>query len=450
MYVLYKFSINKLQIYLSGANQSSFPVIVSVSTQPHFQTKRSDIALKAAGVVVEYNPFHNGHAFHLARTKEITGADIVIAVMSGQFLQRGEPALVPKWLRAEMALRTGADIVIELPYQFSTQNADTFAFGAVSILNALGCKYLCFGSESGNTDLFNKTLQFLQSNREEFEKSIRDHIAVGISFPAAAASAFKKLKGNKTLLDLSQPNNILGLAYLKAIEKLQSPMLGMTIKRTAAHYHDQQFTAPSVASATSIRKALFSEHGNIEKIKPYVPDATYHLLKEYKNHYRTFHSWENYWPYLKFRLLQLTPEELAEIYEIEEGIENRLLRMALSAPSFQDFMMNLKTKRYTWTRLQRMCVHILTNTKKHEMHARMHTVSYMRLLGMTKRGRKYLNEQKENFSIPLVSKLSSYKKEAINLDLRAARIYAAGAEKEFVQELLNMEFSRLPIYLEEV
>lgn len=403
--------------------------------------------MKAAGIVVEYNPFHNGHAFHLAQTKKKTQADVVVAVMSGHFLQRGEPAMLPKWHRAEMALKAGADIIIELPYPFSTQKADVFAFGAVSVLSALGCQFLCFGSESGQIEMFETTLEFLQENEDELERNIQQFITEGISYPAAVARAYGKLKGNKKLLDLSRPNNILGLAYLRAIKKLNTPMTGMTIKRIHADYHDVEFSSPSVASATSIRKMLFSKEGHIEKIKPYVPETTFQVLKEYQNKYRTFHSWENYWPYLRFRLLHLTPEELAQIYEIEEGIENRLLKLALSSSSFRDFISRLKTKRYTWTRLQRMCVHILTNTKKAEMQKRMKKVSYLRLLGMNEQGRKYLNLMKNALQIPLVSKLSAFKDSSIDLDIRASRIYALGAANDFIQELINMEFSRSPVYI---
>lgn len=403
--------------------------------------------MNAAGIVVEYNPFHNGHAFHLESTKKMTNADIVVAVMSGQFLQRGEPALLSKWYRTEMALKAGADIVIELPYQFSTQKADTFAFGAVSILAAMGCQSLCFGSESGNVDIFHATLNFLEKNKQEFESNIKDFMAEGVSYPAAISAAFTKLQPGDAVLELSKPNNILGIEYLRAIKKLCAPINAMTIERTSADYHDETFSSESIASATSIRKSLFSAEENLEEIKPYVPFSTYLLLKQYTKNYGNFHSWESYWPYLRFRLLHSTPEELAEIYEVEEGLENRLVRVALSATSFYDFMSQVKTKRYTWTRLQRMCVHILTNTRREEMKQRMGKVSYMRLLGMTGEGRKYLNSRKGNLPIPLISKISSYKEDDIALDVRAARIYAMGAKKNFQQELIEMDYTHPPIYI---
>lgn len=405
--------------------------------------------MNAAGIVVEYNPFHNGHAFHLEHTKKMTKADIIVAVMSGQFLQRGEPALLPKWHRAEMALKAGADIVIELPYQFSTQKADTFAFGAVSILSAMGCQALCFGSESGNIGPFHTTVNFLEKNKEKFKRYIKSYMAEGISYPTAISAAFKALGPSDALLDLSKPNNILGLEYLKAVKKLQAPINTVTIKRTNADYHDETLSSEYIASATSIRKTLFSAEEGLKAVKPYVPYSTYVLLKQYTKNYGLFHSWENYWPFLKYRLLQSTPEELAQIYEIEEGLENRLIRVALSATSFQDFMSKVKTKRYTWTRLQRMCVHILTNTKSEEMKTRMEKVTYMRLLGMTERGRKYLNGKKGVLPIPLISKISSYKEDDIALDIRASRVYAMGANQNFQQKLIDLDYMQPPIYIDD-
>lgn len=403
--------------------------------------------MKAVGIVVEYNPFHNGHAFHLAQTREKAKADIVIAVMSGQFLQRGEPALLPKWFRAKMALLAGVDIVIELPYQFATQKADTFALGAISVLGSMGCESVCFGSESGNIDDFLATLQFLEHHEVDYNKRIQFHMAQGVNYPKALSSAFLELNPTQSIVDLSQPNNILGYQYVKAIHDLKFPMKALTITRKNADYHDEHFTSDSIASATSIRKALFSKDGTLEQIFPYVPETTATLLQQYLFQYQQFHQWENYWPYLRFRLLHSTPTELRKIYEVEEGLENRVIRAALNSNSFQEFMTSVKTKRYTWTRLQRMCVHILTNTTASEMINKMDRATYMRLLGMNDRGREYLNKWKSHTPIPIVSKLSSYPHDDISLDIRASQIYALGARDSMKQRLLQMEYEQPPIYI---
>lgn len=403
--------------------------------------------MKAVGIVVEYNPFHNGHAFHLEKTREKANADVVIAVMSGQFLQRGEPALLPKWTRTKMALLAGVDLVLELPYQFATQKADTFARGAVSILASAGCDALCFGSESGDIAAFKHTINFLNSNHDKYQSRIKLHMEQGVSYPKALSSAFNDLRPSESLIDLSKPNNILGFQYVKAIKDQFLQMKPLTIPRTNADYHDEEFSSETIASATSIRKALFSTDGSVEKILPYVPVTTAELLKEYYIKAGQLHQWENYWPYLKFRLLQSTPEELRLIYEIEEGLENRILAKALEAESFFDFMNLIKTKRYTWTRLQRMCVHILTNTKSEEMEFRMKNPSYIRLLGMNDKGRSYLNKWKSHASIPVISKLSSYQENDIILDIRSSRIYALGAAPSMRSKLIKMDYQQPPIYI---
>ncbi|PLR79176.1 nucleotidyltransferase [Bacillus sp. V3-13] len=402
--------------------------------------------MKVVGVIVEYNPFHNGHAHHLEMAKKITGADVAIAVMSGNFLQRGEPALVSKWTRAKMALLGGVDLVFELPYQFATQKAEVFANGAVSILSLAGCTHLCFGSESGDIDSFYTAIDFLNRHDSEFQENIRHYISKGVSYPKALALAFQDLKPGKEMADLSKPNNILGFQYIKSMQRLDTGMEAVTVKRKSAGYHDEHFSSETIASATSIRNALFSEQGKLGEIKSFVPESTYRLLAEHYHEFGHFHSWDSYWPYLRYRLITMSPGELAMIYEVEEGLENRLMSCALQAGSFADFMKMVKTKRYTWTRLQRTCVHILTNAKKTEMK-HVTEPQYLRLLGMSERGRDYLNKKKQQLTVPVVSKLSAFKNEQIQLDIKSSRIYALGAPPHMQTSVVGDEYKQHPIYL---
>ena len=175
--------------------------------------------MKVVGVIVEYNPFHHGHAYHIKKAKEMTDADVVIAAMSGDFLQRGEPALVSKWTRTEMALLGGIDLVFELPYAFAVQKADTFANGAVSLLGAAGCDTICFGSESGTIDDFYQTYHFLNKNQALYNEGIQKYIELGNSYPKSLSLAFQELSPSDNLLDLTKPNNILGFQYVRAAEE---------------------------------------------------------------------------------------------------------------------------------------------------------------------------------------------------------------------------------------
>ncbi|RHW36518.1 nucleotidyltransferase [Neobacillus notoginsengisoli] len=404
--------------------------------------------MKAAGVVVEYNPFHNGHLYHLNATREMSQADVVIAVMSGNFLQRGEPALVSKWARTKMALMNGADLVFELPYQFSTQKAEVFANGAIKILDAVGCSTLCFGSESGDAESFTATVNFLEQRRTIYDSLIRNHIKTGVSYPKAASLALDELKAPHGTISLSEPNNILGYHYVKSIQSLGSKIEPLTVKRKSANYHDEDFASSTIASATSIRKSLFTRSGGLDSIKQYIPDGTMQSLEEYLADFLQFHSWDMYWPFLKYRLIQSSPDELNSIYEAEEGLEKRLAAVALKAESFFEFMEAVKTKRYTWTRIQRLCTHILVNAKKEEMPNTEDSPEYMRLLGMSRLGKLYLNRNKGHFTLPVVSKLSAFSGIGIELDKRASYIYALGLAGSKSQKLLEMEYSQPPLFIE--
>jgi predicted nucleotidyltransferase len=403
--------------------------------------------MKAVGVIVEYNPFHYGHAYHLQKAKEITGAEIVIAAMSGNFLQRGEPALVSKWVRTEMALKGGVDLVFELPYTFAVQKADIFASGAVSLLDKAGCDYICFGSESGKIEDFYHTYDFLEKNQQDYNQAIRIFLDQGNSYPKALSLAFQSLEPTENIMDLALPNNILGFQYVMAAQKQQLKTKMVTIQRKSANYHDEHFSTSPIASATSIRKALFSLNQPISSIQSYVPESTYELLLQYKKNFGCFHDWNMYWPYIKFHLLQASTEELKEIYEVEEGLENRLHTLAIKCDSFTQFMNELKTKRYTRTRLQRILTHILTHIKKEEMVLEKEKVAYLRLLGMTELGRTYLNRLKKDCRVPIISKRSSFSHPQISIDTKAARIYALGIPNPFKQKAIDLEYTQQPIYI---
>ncbi|OXS78457.1 nucleotidyltransferase [Domibacillus enclensis] len=394
--------------------------------------------MNAAGIVVEYNPFHNGHLYHINETRRLSNADTLIAVMSGSFLQRGEPALVDKWTRTAMALHHGVDVVVELPYVFSTQKAETFAKGAIQILHHLHCQSFCFGSEDGRIEPFLETEQKLHDHKKQLGALIRAFMKEGISYPAAQTKARHELFGEHGLpLDLSKPNNILGFHYVQENTALGSPLMPLSVLRKGAGFHDMQ-AAGSIASATAIRSHLFSNR----PIDGLMPDQAASLLSS-----RPLHSWEHYWPLLRYRLISMPTERLAAIYEVEEGIEGRLIQAALQNDSFHSFMEQVKTKRYTWTRLQRMMTHILTDTDKATMQSH-EQVSYIRLLGMTETGRAYIRSIKKELAVPLISRTASGR-HLLELDVKASRVYAAasGIPEHDTASLLEQEFSRPPLLL---
>ncbi|MGX1900233.1 putative nucleotidyltransferase [Thermolongibacillus altinsuensis] len=403
--------------------------------------------MKAVGMVVEYNPFHNGHLYHLQQTKKETNAECLIAVMSSHFVQRGEPALVSKWARTKMALAGGVDLVVELPYPFAVQTADMFAHGAISILDALHCQEICFGSEHGNIDHFLEAVHLLKQYEQEHNQRLKQLLESGMSYAKAYATALGQLQNEQSTLDLSKPNNILSFHYVKAIVEQQSNMTPKTIQRIVAHYHDSHLpNEETIASATSIRHHLQTD--GLQSISSYVPPTTKEELQRYYTVYGTFHYWEHYFPLLKYRLLTINLEELHQIAEVEEGLEHRLKKAIQQAKSFREFLTCVKTKRYTWTRLQRVCTHILTNTTKKEMNfiRAYKKATYIRLLGMNENGQRYLRKMKKKLKLPLITKVATLQNDPIyKLEQKAAQAYVSILPEPLLTEALQMEYATPPL-----
>ncbi len=409
--------------------------------------RKGESQLKSTGIIVEYNPFHNGHLHHLRETRRMTGAECIIAVMSGYFMQRGEPALVSKWTRAEMAVLSGADLVVELPYAFAVQPAEKFAAGGIAILDALQCKSFCFGSESGDIEAFRQAAAVLLENEAAFNASVKREVKKGISYPAALSNSFQKLAPGDSTLDLSSPNNILGFHYMLAAARQNPAMEAFTVQRKAAGHHDVAITG-EIASASATRKTILQTE-DLHAARPVLPEPAFHVLSRHRNNNGHFLHWALYWPFLHYRLLSSSEEELRAIYEVEEGIEYRLKKAAASANSFPDFMEKVKTKRYTWTRLQRICTHLLTNAKKAEIKKHAAKPSYIRLLAMNETGRRYLNSVKKTVPVPIISKFSLQTAPLLAPDIRAARIYALPLPANEREHLMIREFSKPPFFADE-
>ncbi|MGX7595443.1 nucleotidyltransferase [Planococcus plakortidis] len=398
--------------------------------------------MKATGIVVEYNPFHNGHLHHAAKAKELSGADAVVAVMSGQFLQRGEPAFADKWTRTEMGLSAGVDVVIELPYVFATAQASEFARGAIELLDAAGCASFCFGSEQGEIEPFLNSLELLNTKRGHYEKVIHDRVQTGISYPKALNDAYLSLtNGSSRYADLTKPNNILGYHYIEAAHSINSAMAPLTIQRIGAGYHDPLEPGAAIASATGIRNAFF-EGGELAELAPYLPPSSIRLLERVHSEQDGFVDWQRFYPMLRFTILREGPKALARFAEVTEGIENLIHESAKRSETFEVFIDRVKSKRFTRTRIQRMLTHIFTGYTRPEAHASIRP-EYLRLLGMTDKGRRYLNEQKKAIPLPVISRAADLTGEMGQLDIRASALYlqAIGADS------LKKEYTTPPLYL---
>ncbi|MDR9854492.1 nucleotidyltransferase [Paenibacillus sp. VCA1] len=388
--------------------------------------------MSAVGIIVEYNPLHNGHVHHFNKAKEITGAEHAVAVLSGPFLQRGEPGIVSKFARAEMALAMGADLVLELPAAYAVQPAEWFAFGAVSLLHATGVvDSLCFGTESGTLDLLLPLSRILAEESPELQERIAFHLRDGMNYPAAysrAAAEAANMPGDESdvLQTLQQPNHTLGLHYLIALNRLGSPIRPLTIPRIHAAYHDEQPSHAAIASATAVRKMIVEQ--DLAAASPYIPESTLRILDREFREGRGPVTWNSFRGSLVHILLTGAPQDLAGLHEVTEGLEHRLRRLlfTLKEPTVGELLQALKTKRYTHTKLQRMLTHIMLGHTKREMspEALAEGPGYLRVLGFNGRGRQLLKRMKKTASLPVIVKPSSFEHPQLTLDLRASAAYA--------------------------
>lgn len=395
--------------------------------------------MKATGIIVEYNPFHNGHAHHLQATKQKTQADIVIAVMSGNFLQRGEPAIIDKFHRAKAAIQTGVDIVIELPYPYAVQSSELFAKGAVYSLYELGVTSICFGSEAGEITPFLQATSILEQSKALYELELHKHLHKGDSFPVASSKAYEAI--GLEALEMNEPNNILGLSYTKTILKNNLQIEPLTIQRIHNAYHDTAINH-NISSATSIRKELLM-NGLSERVVDTLPNATIHQLKQYKKQATIWHHWEQYLPYLHYKITSMETAELKRFSGVDEGLEHRIKETAPYIKSYSNWLHKMKTKRYTTNRLQRMFTHILTHTTKEE-NARikqLNSIPYIRLLGMNKNGRHYIHQQKKHLAVPLITNLKRDMPQHYLLDERATNVYYSILQPKQRIALRKQEFS---------
>ncbi|GAB2483328.1 nucleotidyltransferase [Alkalibacterium psychrotolerans] len=394
--------------------------------------------MKACGIVAEYNPFHNGHAYQLEEARKQTGADVIIVVMSGNFLQRGEPAIIDKWSRAELALKAGADLVVELPVDFSVQPADFFAEGAVAILNALGCDVISFGSELGNSEAFKQAAEDYLENEQTINETFKSQMKQSEHYAKNFSRVLKGLYKDFPV-DLSQPNNVLGFSYAKEITRNQYPMLLHTVKRLHSDYHEDSLN-PSLAigSATAIRKVLNDQSQDWGRVKSYVPKETFEMLQSEK-----LVTWDDLFPYLRYQITLQSVSNLLDIYLMEEGLQYRIKEKIGEAASMTEFLERLKTKQLTWTRLQRICYHILMNNKKADMKFRQQKISTVRLLGFNSNGQKYMNENKDKFGVTIVSNIRKKQADMFYEDIRAGLVYRLAS----VNEIKHQDYYRKPVKL---
>ena len=361
--------------------------------------KRGENIVEKVGIIAEYNPFHNGHLYHLNKVKNMFPNSYLILVLIGNFTQRADISIINKWDKTKIALEYGFDLVVELPYNIATSSASIYALGAIKILDELNCDYLVFGSETNDVEKF-KEIAIKTSKNKIYQDKIKYFLDKGFNYPKSCSLALEHLFKDK----IDKPNDVLALEYVRSIINLKSKIKPISIKRTN-NYNDTNIN-DKITSASSIRKNI----SNKELIINTLPKKSYDLINNI--------NYDDFFKYLKYEIL--TNDNLNDILDVDEGIENKLKKEIISVDKLEDLILKVKSKRYSYNRIKRMLLHILTKTKKDYDK----DVKYIRVLGMNLNGMKILKEAKKNSNLQIVTK---FKKEYYKLfedDIKASKLYS--------------------------
>ena len=385
--------------------------------------------MKICGIVAEYNPFHNGHKYHIEKTKELYGATHIVAVMSGNFTQRGDIAVMDKFRRAETALKNGVDLVIELPVPFALGSAEQFATGSVSLLNSLGCvDMISFGSECGDLSLLEETagaVLFAQQNENFFR-----YMKNGDPYPVALQKTIEQYYEEEIIDALAEPNNTLAVEYLKALGECGSSIKPVTIKRFGAG-HDSSSTTENNASASMIRKLILSGQ-EVSSYVPELPETDFADIRRLETA-------------ILAKLRTMTPSEIEKAPNVLMGLENRIYKAARVSGNLAELFMLIKTKRYTMARIRRIVMSVFLGIKKSDLKS---PPSYVRILGMNERGREILSAA--SCSLPMDTSLKALsgsgekQKRLAALEERAGNLYGLAFEKK---RPCGTEFTAKPVIL---
>ena len=373
---------------------------------------------KVIGIIAEYNPFHNGHLYHLQKSLQDTGASYSVAVISGNFTQRGSTSLVDKWAKTEIAIKNGIDLVIELPVLYSISSAENFAEGAIKILDSLKIvDYLSFGSESGDISTLNMIADVLIKEPKAYKNILSHELSKGLSFPKARENALLMYLNDIRRFSnvLSSPNNILGIEYLKALKKLKSPITPVTVERYNAGYHDTSYNG-NVASATAIRNIIKNNGWDI--LRKVVPENTFSILLENIKVGHVVPDLSVFEKQIIYNLRKMSIQEIAELPDVSEGLI-------------------IKSKRYTNTRLQRILLYALLGITKKDMALSKKSTPYIRILGFNQKGKYLLSEiAKANPKLEIITSVKKYmdtsnhktSKYLLEKDIWATNVYTIGYE----------------------
>ncbi|MGL4570971.1 MAG: nucleotidyltransferase [Clostridium sp.] len=381
--------------------------------------------MNLTGIITEYNPFHLGHKYHLTNAKKETNCNGVVCVMSGNFMQRGNPAILDKWTRAKMAVLNGVDLVLELPLIYSLSSAEDFAYGGVKLLNSLNCiNNIYFGSESGDISKLKEIASILYYEPEEYKKFLKENLKNGLPFHKSRANSLNSIMNDaETYEILSNSNNILGIEYIKALLKLESTINPFTLKREGNNYNDKNLSN-SFSSATSIRETL-KNSSNFNETKNSLPVESYNIINNFKKENYNFSFDENLFYFLKYKLLT-KGDYLKNIDDVSEGLDNKILKEILSSNSLDELILKSKSKRYTYTRISRILSKFFIGFEDFDVQSlKKEEITYIRPLAFNETGASILKNIKNNSDINIITKLPKHiSSEMLKLDVLSTKAYS--------------------------
>lgn len=362
--------------------------------------------MKLLSIIAEYNPFHKGHKYHLLKSLEESKATHSMAIMSGSFLQRGEPALVDKWVRARTAVKNGLDLVVELPFVYSCQSAEIFAYGAISTLHSLNTvDTLSFGCENPNLNKIFQVAKLLVEEPQEYKEILKEQLKSGLSYPKGRQQAVESyLQGCGDIL--SNPNNILAVEYMKWLYSLSSSIKPMAIQRVHAGYHHEK-PVNNFAGATYIRNQI-QQTNRVEAIKKVLPKETIEEMSLYEKT-SIYNFLDHYHTLIIGNLLKSSKDDIKEIFDVKEGLENRILKASIESSSLDELLDHIISKRYTKTRIKRILINLMMNHKEEDVYKVFKNPNYgpyLRVLAFNNKGKEILRQICEKSNIPIITNLS--------------------------------------------
>ena len=394
---------------------------------------------KVLGIISEYNPFHNGHLYHLIKSKKITNAEYTIAVVGGNFTQRGNASLLDKWSKTEMALLNGIDLVIELPLLYSISSAENFAEGAIKILDSLQIvDTISFGTETSDITILDRFADILYNEPKEYKALLSHELSKGMSYPKARENALMLYLNDirRFAPILSSPNNILGIEYLKALKKYRSTITPLSIQRIKSGYNDINFSG-NIASATAIRNLILNhEYKDLNKI---LPISSYSILKENIKKGHIVRDISNFDKIVLYKLRSMSIEEISNLPDVSEGLEYSIKKAADSCNTIYELINIVNSKRYTKTRLQRILLYALLNVTKKDIQISKKVMPYIRILGFNEKGKYIVSQISRNKNkLNLITSVKKFNDQNTNKnlqlmlqkDINATNTYTLGFEND--------------------